>query len=237
MVRTLIPSSVGKVRSRTSQKNSYGLMPGPEGSCPHATFGKGGCMEVKDGNVRPVCYVYRSFRNKAVKTALEHNTNLMKQASQAEMVAILDEEFSRFERVESKSKDPCYMYRLHWSGDIFSARYAKAIAKAVKKHPDTTFWIYTRSLPYVKHIAGVDNLTVYISVDEVNCDKALEEWKKHDNTKVKLAHMSIEKPKSASGRAFKDCPTDVGRLPYEKACTRCQLCIKGDVNIWFKTKK
>jgi len=241
----LIPSSVSKVRGRKTQKNSYGMMPGPEGTCPGATLGQGGCLETQRDGGRPTCYVYKAFRNKRVKDILEHNTKIMKSSTLAEMRDILDREFARFEAEEAVSPTPWYNYRLHWSGDLFSANYARAWAKAAAKHPKTTFWIYTRSFTkprdYVKYLLAVPNMRVYLSVDVINRDSAIaaiDALPAAQADRIKLSYMAHENNMSPDNRteASVPCPVDDGHMAIEGACAKCRKCIVGQSDIWFKIK-
>lgn len=244
MNKFLIPSSVSKVRGRKSQKNSYGMMPGPEGTCPNATLGQGGCLETKRDGGRPTCYVYKAFRNKRVKDILEHNTDAMKSSTLPEMRDILGREFARFEAEEAVTAKPWYNYRLHWSGDLFSVNYTKALAQAAAKHPKTTFWIYTRSFSYVKHLLTAPNMRVYLSVDRINKDAALKALDTLVASgvpaarRVKLSYMSHENDMSPESRtqSVAACPVDDGHMEIEGACAKCCKCIAGASDIWFKIK-
>jgi len=231
----IIPSSVSKVRVRASQKNSFGLMPGKEGTCPGATYGQGGCMERVGNNVRPTCYVHKAFRNAKVKEILEHNTKVLKDANFVEMARMLSAEFTRFESNESVSPDPAFNYRLHWAGDVFSMEYAEALNTAILMHPRTQFWIYTRSFDFVEPLIGVPNLNTFLSLDPCNKDKGLEIWSKHCDSGLKVAYM---------GKTIGDlyslmmtpCPADAGNMEIEGACSKCRMCINGNKDIWFKVK-
>jgi len=190
-------------------------------------------METKPGNKRPTCYVYKSFRNKCVKPVLEHNTKLLKEASYAEKVSLLDTEFTRFEDAEAKAKDPWYYYRLHWSGDLFSEEYSKAIAEAVARHPKTTFWIYTRSFDYVEPLLDIPNLKVYLSLDQVNVVQGMATRAKFlgaKNLAISVMDKTLPDP------SIPACPQDSGKIPLAGACRACGLCVNQRSDVWFKTK-
>ena len=233
----IIPASIRKVRVRKNQSNSFGLYPGLEGSCPGATTGPGGCLEVKPGGKRPTCYVFKAFRSKRVVEVLKHNYDILRDASLAEMVRILDAEFTRFETADAASASPWYNYRLHWAGDVFSKRYATALAKAAAMHPKTSFWLYTRSFDLVDPMIGVPNLKVYLSADPCNMEAALETMsrlhKAHPELTVpaRLAHMAKENKLTLT-----PCPQDEGNLDLEGACARCRLCVNASRDVWFKVK-
>ena len=215
-------------------------MPGPEGTCPGATLGKGGCLETKTKGGRPTCYVYKAFRNKRVKEILEHNTEVMKSASYDDMVRILDAEFTRFEAEETVSPKPWFHYRLHWSGDVFSEDYAKALATAIQRHPRTTFWIYTRSFQFATLLDCIPNLMLYLSLDQVNMRQGLDAWKarrKAEGSMVRVAYMNTEDNlQQVAGVPSVPCPSDNGRIGIEGACHKCGKCVLGNADIWFKTK-
>lgn len=81
-------------------------------------------------------------------------------------------------------------FRWHVSGDIFSETYAKFIAQVCKASPDTTFWIYTRSFPWVHHITGIDNLTVNLSGDVDNIAEC--ESTTNNNPGTRVCYMSTD---------------------------------------------
>jgi hypothetical protein len=213
-------------------------MPGPEGTCPGATTGKGGCLETRRDGGRPTCYVYKAFRNLRVKEILEHNTEVMKNATGPQMETILHAEFTRFEAEEAVSPKPWFHYRLHWSGDVFSREYAFALSIAIQKHPKTTFWIYTRSFQFVHVLTGIPNLIPYLSLDPINMERGLETWKQDDTHTLKLAYMSPEDNLAqVAGVNSVPCPSDNGRLrEIEGACHKCGKCVLGNSDIWFKVK-
>jgi hypothetical protein len=229
----IIPSSVSKVRVRASQKNSFGLMPGKDGTCPGATYGQGGCMECVGNNVRPTCYVHKAFRNAKVKEILEHNTKALKEADFWNMHYILDAEFARFEACEAVSPNPSFNYRLHWAGDVFSADYASALRMSIRQHPKTQFWIYTRSFDFIEPLVALPNLNTFLSLDPCNRDQGLELWLKHREAGLKIAYMGKE---TLAGECMVPCPADAGNMEIEGACGKCRMCITGNKDIWFKVK-
>ena len=198
-------------------------------------------MECVGSNVRPTCYVYKAFRNKRVKEILEHNTETLKRAKGVGAIAnIISKEFTRFEAEEAVSPKPWYHYRMHWSGDIFSAEYAQALAIAAAKHPGTTFWIYTRSFDFVEPIVPIANINTYLSLDPVNRDEGRATLRRlldrHivGSDRVRLGYMS--KTQDDVGVTTTPCPCDSGTVKLESACSRCLMCVKGNKDIWFKTK-
>jgi len=164
------PSEDRKVRARSGQKNTFGILPGRDGSCPGATRGCGGCESPAEGNKTPVCYVYGLMRAySGVRGVLEHNTRELKAADRAGMADLLKREFERFAAAEARARVPGSAYRIHWSGDIFSRTYAEALVDAMREFPAIKFWCYTRSIPYGVLLAQrLDNLSMYLSLDKVN---------------------------------------------------------------------
>jgi hypothetical protein len=141
------------------------------------------------------------------------------------------------------------IFRIHWDGDLFSAAYARAWARVVRATPGMHFWLYTRSFAYVPEIVGLDNLTVYLSVDAHNyaaakaCAEAFPE--------VHLAVMAVTfAAAEALHRATRRprairCPENAKRLPLvvttgdtkRGACAACGTCIYGRRDVTFSTTK
>jgi hypothetical protein len=239
------PTCDRKTRFYDSQQNTFGLMPGRLGSCPGCTIGRGGCCEILPGRKTPTCYVNKTLSySKAAKNVLQANTDLLKGSTEDQMFGILCAEFSRFALKETKRPSPSpwsKYYRLHWSGDIFSVTYAKALKRAMTVYPEIQFWNYTRSFFALKHLVGVPNLMQYLSLDAVNFDKGMEaytRWCGEFGGRLSVCLMGTadlaEKLKVALPQT-QDCPADVGLLPIDGACRQCQKCLRG-IPIWFKTK-
>jgi hypothetical protein len=62
------------------------------------------------------------------------------------------------------------IFRIHVSGDFFSAEYARAWSIACGKSPDRKFWTYTRirEVATLTELAGVSNLAITLSCDRDN---------------------------------------------------------------------
>lgn len=230
----LKPSADRKVWAYKNQKNTFGLLPGPEGTCPGATLGPGGCRTiVKPG--RPDCYVYRMMSiYKGVRGVLEHNTDLLKNATFEEQVELLNEEFKRFREVAKNNLVCADKYRLHWSGDIFDRQYAEALRAALLTNQDIQFWTYTRTFDVIDVFEDVDNLQLYLSLDACNVQEGLDAYDKHRRATLHLCYMGDDPPQLSE--SFIGCPVDSGQLALEGACQKCKLCLRGR-NIWFKTKR
>lgn len=191
------PTGDRKTRFYASQKNTFGLLPGLEGTCPCATTSEGGCWHVKEGRKLPECYVAGTMNSyPGVKGILEHNTKLMFESSVQVMTGILNYEFYRFAEAENKrerdGKQPYRFYRLHWAGDIFSTAYAAALSAAIGCFPSINFWGYTRSFFTVPQLVHLPNLTLYLSLDPVNVQRGLSvfnEYKQETNN-LQICYMN-----------------------------------------------
>lgn len=248
LMDTIKPTCDRKTKFWGGQKNTFGLLPGREHSCPEATIGEGGCMQIPAGRKLPVCYVHPLMRAyPGIYSVLAHNTFVIKNASQNKMTDMLVAEIQRFKAAEMRRDKPSLFYRFHWSGDVFSQDYAEAIRRAVEQFPEITFWIYTRSTFAVETLSRADNMSVYMSIDPDNAEKSLAVFdrlrKKYpERTNIQIAYMSKENNfNDAYGDQYPHklsaCPNDTGRLPTDYACSKCQKCLGTRTSlkpIWFK---
>jgi hypothetical protein len=215
---------------------NFGL-PENGGTCPGATLGRGGCLDVRDGKQRPTCYMAKVTQvYKKVGDILEHNTALFRGKSELEMTEILRKSMLVFCAFNLKEN---WRFRLHYSGDFFSTEYAKAWATVIKENPEVRFWVYTRSFDLVPILVECPNLTLMLSADSVNKDRAVELYNKYkDKPNVGLAWLGLDSP---AGEKWVTCPETSGRLKNTDergACATCRLCVdnyKSKVrNIKFK---
>lgn len=245
------PSNDAKVHNRSSQKNTFGLLPGPEGTCPYATTSCGGCWApMRDGLVVNTCYVDKLMRARPnVRGVLARNTSFLKGCTEDQMEEALTAEFTRFEAAERKAKAVSpFWYRLNWAGDIFSKEYARALTKAMAKFPGTNFWTYSRSWELIEPGSlDLKNLSLILSLDPVNEDAGLAWLKKNNpNRKFKIGislmgnicSASLEQYAKAEGLKLFACPVDdSGKMELEGACQKCTACLRrSDKLILFKTK-
>ena len=214
-----------KTKFRLRHYNCMGLnfgLPEDGGTCPNATTGPGGCCDMRGGK-RQVCYVAKLVAlRKNVRDALQYNTDQLVGKTLIEMTKVLEETITQFRKC-SKGKD--LYFRLHWSGDFFNETYAKAWSTIIKSNPDIKFWAYTRSFDCVEHLAGLANLTLFLSCDPVNYREALQVFEKFkEYTNIGLAWLGTETPKD---RRWVTCPETSGKLKNgnQGACSRCRLCI------------
>lgn len=225
---SLYLSDNSKTKFTTNHRNTFGLMYGlPEngGTCPGATTGKGGCLDIRDGNKRPTCYMAKVTQiYKAVGKRLEDNTNLLKGKNKKEMEEILTATVEEFKK---SNKNQNLFFRLHYSGDFFSADYAKAWSKVISKFPEIQFWVYSRSHNYAKYFVDNKNLTFYFSVDPANAKtgkKIYDQFAHLPN--FGMAMMSNDA--QIEGIKFVTCPETSGVIKNTNeagACSKCRLCV------------
>lgn len=240
MTAALKLSNDRKTRGHDKQKNTFGISPGlPEhgGTCPGATTGSGGCQYKAPGKKIATCYVeglQKAFPS--VAKVLKHNTEIVKNATEEELVEIFCVMFQEFKDAETKrGKVKDLWFRHHWSGDMMDEKYCRAIKAAMLRFPEINFWTYTRSWFALPILHDVPNLVIYVSADNANLNKALKVYLDYkDNPNVALCYMGEETPK-IDGMKFTACPVDNGKMALEEACHKCKLCLKGKV-VFFKTK-
>lgn len=258
------PTSDRKVRFYTTQQNSFGLLPGDPatgGTCPECTQAEGGCWYLAKGRKTRTCYVDGLMGcYKGVRAILAHNTRILKAADVEGKKRILAAEFNRFEVAEAKraarlKTSPHMRYRLHWSGDVFDADYAEALAYAIRTHPGIEFWTYTRSWDAIPWFCDLSNLTLYLSLDPVNVRDGVYAYLLNGgpaNPKLQLCYMgktndfhgldAVTKtyamfPAERQNRVrMAACPVDTGNMKLEEGCSKCRRCISpGNGAVWFKT--
>jgi hypothetical protein len=244
----LKPSNDSKVRARKSQQNTLGLPPGPEGSCPCATTGPGGCWcQPAEGRVTHTCYVDKlQHAYPGVRKILAHNFDEINKALDGEFGAtptaydLLKAEFTRFEAAESKARRTGSAdfkhrpaYRLHWSGDIHRCDYGEALGNAMTDTPGVDFWLYTRCFEENLHwtILYAENVYTFLSLDPCNLEEGMRfirrMRKQHPGpgNRLRISWMGNEIPEALKlfaekelGCGFFNCPVDSGKMPLEGAC-------------------
>lgn len=235
---TNLPTASGGV----SIKNAFGLPAGV--SCPGAT-----------DVCRDICYAFRTetYRS-AVGDLVTENLRLLKRARTVDRMvellqAMVDEFRADCDRAEKRIGKPVERaFRIHWDGDFFSVDYARAWARVIADTPDVHYWVYTRSFTgrvnVLPVLAGLDNLTVYLSVDRVNVRDAVKARRR--NPWVLWAWLSetfaegrAEMPRGTGKRYA--CPENGGRLelitPEGSACMRCGICPDGRGDVLFSISK
>lgn len=219
-------SKDGKVGSSFSEGgtqrfgNSFGLPAGRAFSCPSAT-----------SVCEKVCYAGKLERLRpAVRDALMHNFELLKDASESRMVNLLNAMIVEFE-AKSDKWNVDKVFRIHWDGDFFNDDYTRAWAKVIKSHPDTKFWVYTRVQRAAYMLKDIPNLALYFSMDSENAEVA--KFLSEQGIKIASLGSTFDEARQALGARAAICPEQRGQLPLKGACASCKICIKGSANILF----
>ena len=111
-------------------------------------------------------------------------------------------------------------FRIHVSGDFYSAEYITLWVFIAELCPDTKFWAYTRSwnvpdlVPHLEILRDMPNVQLFASWDE-SMPEPPTTWRK--------AYMG------AGSQPAYDCPEQDGRKADCKACQYCFLGRKGNV--------
>ncbi len=234
-------SDNSKVKFVPRHFNTFGLafgLPVTGGTCPGATTGTGGCLEIRKGHSCPTCYMSKIVLiRKALGNKLQENTDLLVGKSQAEMEEVLHNTMLKFKLHTTKQKAPL-VFRLHYSGDFFSVSYAQAWANVMRRWPEIKFWGYTRSFTddcnVLPALVAIPNLALYLSVDPHNeelAQKRYQEVGHHQN--IALAYMGGT-TLPALPYKFVKCPASsrhISNTPEKGACGQCRLCLKFDSRI------
>jgi hypothetical protein len=209
--------------------NSFGLPAGADYSCPSQTDFCGS-----------ICYAGKLEKiYKGVRKNLVHNWETLQNMSQSEMVAELDGMITAFE-AECDRKNATREFRIHWDGDFFNNDYTRAWGETVKRHPNVTFWVYTRVLAsaMVLNIADYPNLALYFSADRDNLHFA--NIAKDKGINVAYVGKTFAEGKEHFAKATK-CPENNKAIPLVSpkgsACKVCGLCINGRKDVLFSTSK
>jgi len=186
--------------------NTFGLPSGKSYSCPGAT-----------SVCEKVCYAGKLEKiYKGVKDVLLNNWDLLRNADQLEMEALLFQMIDEFDK-DCVKRNAEKLFRIHWDGDFFNETYAHAWKNVILAFPAIQFWVYTRSDFAVPILTGIENLSLYFSTDDDNWQLASQ-------------------PKSAI-----PCPENAKKLPLisEKgsACVTCGQCVFARNDILFSASK
>lgn len=209
--------------------NTFGLPSGTQFSCPGAT-----------ATCADVCYagkLEKQYPN--VLKSLMHNWDIVRNATEAELVDILSAMIAEFVK-DCNRHDAPKRFRLHYDGDMFSLEYASAWATVIRMFDEVQFWGYTRSFEFVHVFDGLDNLALYLSVDRDNANAAMRT--KRYNPFVLLAGLeqTFDEAKALIGSGTR-CPELNGALPMISpnggACNTCGLCVEGRNNVTFSITK
>ncbi len=249
MTQTLRRSADRKVTNLVSPNgktangsNSFGLPSGTAFSCPGAT-----------SFCERVCYAGKLEKvYKGVRDILTHNWNLLQNADCSTMVGLLgnmiDEFVRETEKQIAKGKPATFDFRIHWDGDFFSREYAEAWAIVINDFKEVNFWVYTRSftgpVEVVDILAGIPNLTLYLSADPVNIAEANRVAAEYPGVLIATVADTFAEARETivdSSRKTYPCPENGKRIPLisakGSACIACGVCPKGRGDVLFSVKK
>lgn len=232
--------------------NSFGLPAGVDFSCPGATTV---CAAVcYAGKLEKIYSGVRAILTQNLAALLAARTVDGMAALLTDMVDGFREDCEKEEKKRAKKGNTApvkRVFRIHWDGDFFSHDYAEAWARVIAAAPDIRFWVYTRSfhtegtaIDVLPLLAGLPNLTLYLSVDSANVRQAALARTRH--SWVLWAYLADtfadgrEDLADLPGKRF-PCPENGGRIALiEKkgsACVRCGICVDGRGDVLFSVKK
>lgn len=222
--------------------NSFGLPSGKAFSCPGQT-----------AFCERICYAGKLEKiYSGVRNILTHNWDLLKDATLDTMVsllgAMLDEFSNETHALIAKGKDASFDFRIHWDGDFFSRDYAEAWAIVIRNRPEIRFWVYTRSfyapVNVIDILAGIDNLTVYLSADKDNIVIANEVAAQFPGILIATVADTFAEARATitdTARKTYPCPENAKRIPListkGSACIACGICPAGRGDVLFSVKK
>ena len=210
----LKPSKCSKLSVR-GEKNSFGLP--PVTSCPGAT-----------DTCKEVCYVHKFVKiYPGVKPTLEGNLEECERIIRESGPEGLTDALVQMVRGEV-GRAGCF--RIHWSGDFYSAEYAQAWRDTIAMMPTVQFWTYTRSfhlVPLFEPVQG--NLRLYLSLDQDNWQKGLETASLWPHALLSSMGMeeTWEKTKGLGSTRWFNCPAEAGGKLHgvRGACQICGVCV------------
>jgi len=213
--------------------NTFGLPSGKAFSCPGAT-----------SVCEKICYAGKLEKiYKGVKDVLLANWDLLRNADQLEMEALLFQMIDEFDK-DCNKRNAEKLFRIHWDGDFFNETYTHAWKNVILAFPSIQFWVYTRSDFAVPILSDVANLSLYFSTDDDNWQLA-SELKKANG--VKLAYlaqnfaMGKERMLSITPKSAIPCPENAKKLPLisdkGSACVTCGQCVFARNDILFSASK
>lgn len=213
--------------------NAFGVPAGSQYSCPGAT-----------ATCETVCYAGKLERVfKGMRLNMQSNYDMINSSTGRQVMQMLDTMIAEFE-AECDRKNAEKLFRIHHDGDFFSVRYVNAWHAVMLKHPNVTFWAYTRSFHLVSGLADIPNLTLYLSVDKDNLGSAIETYSANPWVKLAALGKTFDDAKAlleAMGAKGARCPELNGALPLIStdggACKTCGLCVFGRGNVLFSSSK
>jgi len=149
--RVMDPEKVGtsKISNKTGKEIEY----------------KGDVKVTKGKDAEFDCYAAnQEMQYDAVRANRWHNFDLLKEAGDAKGQADLIVRSLKFYFDSEGKKDAV---RIHESGDFYNGEYLKAWMDVARRMPETNFYAYTKSVPYVKSmekaLADIPNLSITLS--------------------------------------------------------------------------
>jgi hypothetical protein len=228
-----VANLVTKNGKQAAIANTFGLPAGKAFSCPGAT-----------SVCESVCYAGKLEKLfKGVKANLLHNWDLLKDADQLTMEALLTDMINDF-RADCEKKDAPMLFRIHWDGDFFNDIYTHAWKNVINNNPDIQFWVYTRVKNSALILKDVSNLSLYFSADSENVKTAVD---LKINSGVRMAYLAKNfaigqaDVKEMVGRPAAKCPENNKQIPListaGSACVSCSLCVYSKSDIIFSASK
>jgi ferredoxin len=212
--------------------NTFGLPAGKSYSCPNQT-----------PTCAKVCYAGKLEKiYKGVRNVLLTNWEQLKDATQDEMIILLNEMIEDFKK-DCDKRNAEKLFRIHWDGDFFNEDYTNAWKKVILNHTDVQFWVYTRVPSAAQILKDITNLSLYFSTDADNKDLAVE----LKDEGIRLAYLADTfligqaDMKAMIGKVGAKCPENKKAIPListnGSACVSCGLCVYNKADIVFSASK
>jgi hypothetical protein len=228
-----VANLVTKNGKQAAIANTFGLPAGKAYSCPGATT-----------VCESVCYAGKLEKLfKGVKANLLHNWELLKDADQDTMQALLTDMINDF-KADCIKKDAPKLFRIHWDGDFFNDTYTQAWKNVILNNTDIQFWVYTRVQSAALMLKDIDNLSLYFSTDSENVKIGVD---LKINSGVRLAYLAKNfaigqaDMKEMIGRPAAKCPENNRQIPListkGSACVSCSLCVYSKSDVIFSASK
>ena len=228
-----VANMVTKNGKQAAIANTFGLPAGKAYSCPGAT-----------SVCESVCYAGKLEKLfKGVKINLLHNWDLLKDADQDTMSALLTDMINDF-RADCVKKDAPMLFRIHWDGDFFNDTYTQAWKEVINNNTDIQFWVYTRVKSAALILKDIPNLSLYFSTDSENVKVGVDLKIKNG---VRLAYLAKNfaigqaDMKEMINKPGAKCPENNKQIPLisnaGSACVSCGLCVYSKADIVFSATK
>jgi hypothetical protein len=228
-----VANLVTKNGKQAAIANTFGLPAGKNFSCPGAT-----------SVCESVCYAGKLEKLfKGVKANLLHNWDLLKDADQDTMSALLTDMINDF-RADCVKKDAPMLFRIHWDGDFFNDTYTQAWKEVINNNTDIQFWVYTRVKSAALILKDIPNLSLYFSTDSENVKVGVDLKIKNG---VRLAYLAKNfaigqaDMKEMINKPGAKCPENNKQIPLisnaGSACVSCGLCVYSKADIVFSATK